>query len=74
MELLFSAGLAHRARLKAQRLDDSLKTATDWQKMFADMTQDIRFRPSASPVEVLLSGEEWSTQRYHRCRIHSRKN
>lgn len=59
-ELLFSAGLAHRARLKAQRLDESLKTATDWQKMFADMTQDIRFRPSASPVEVLLSGEEWS--------------
>jgi len=27
--------------------------------MFADMTKDIRFRPSASPIEVLLSGEEW---------------
>ena len=58
-ELLFTAGLAHRARLKAERLDESLKTATDWQKMFADMTKDIRFRPSASPIEVLLSGEEW---------------
>ena len=58
-ELVFTAGLAHRARLKAQRLDESLKIATNWQKMFADMTQDIRFRPSASPVEVLLSGEEW---------------
>ena len=58
-ELLFSAGLSHRARLKTERLDASLKTGTDWQKMFADMTKDIRFRPSASPIEVLLSGEEW---------------
>ena len=58
-ELLFAAGLAHRARLKTERLDASLKTATDWQKMFADMTKDIRFRPSASAIEVLLSGEEW---------------
>ena len=58
-ELLFTAGLSHRARLKTERLDASLKTGTDWQKMFADMTKDIRFRPSASPIEVLLSGEEW---------------
>ena len=58
-ELVFSAGLAHRARLKAERLDASLKTGTDWQKMFTDMTKDIRFRPSAAPIEVLLSGEEW---------------
>lgn len=58
-ELLFTAGLAHRARLKAERLDASLQTATDWQKMFADMTKDIRFRPSSTPIEVLLSGEEW---------------
>ena len=58
-ELLFTAGLAHRAQLKTQRLDESLKIATDWQKMFADLTEDIRFRPSASPIEVLLSGEEW---------------
>ena len=58
-ELVFSAGLAHRARLKAERLDASLKTGTDWQKMFTDMTKDIRFRPSATPIEVLLSGEEW---------------
>ena len=58
-ELLFTAGLAHRARLKTERLDASLKTGTDWQKMFSDMTKDIRFRPSASPIEVLLSGEEW---------------
>lgn len=58
-ELVFTAGLAHRARLKAQRLDESLKTAIDWRKMFTDMTEGIRFRPSASPIEVLLSGEEW---------------
>ena len=58
-ELLFTAGLAHRARLKTERLDASLKTGTDWRKMFSDMTKDIRFRPSASPIEVLLSGEEW---------------
>ena len=58
-ELLFSAGLAHRARLKAERLDQSLKTTTDWQKMFVDFTEDIRFRSGASPIEVLLSGKEW---------------
>ena len=58
-ELLFTAGLAHRARLKTARLDASLKTETNWQKMFSDMTKNIRFRPSASPIEVLLSGEEW---------------
>lgn len=58
-ELLFSAGLAHRARFKTTRLDASLKTETNWQKMFADMTKNIRFRPSATPIEVLLSGEEW---------------
>ena len=58
-ELVFNASLGHRATLKAQRLDAALKTATDWQKMFADLTEDIRFRPSASPIDVLLSGEEW---------------
>ena len=58
-ELLFNASLAHRATLEAKNLDKSLKTATDWQKMFADLTENIRFRPSASPIEVLLSGEEW---------------
>lgn len=58
-ELLFSAGLAHRARLKTEHLDASLRTATNWQKMFADMTKNIQFRPSATPIEVLLSGEEW---------------
>lgn len=58
-ELVFNASLGHRATLKPQRLDTSLKTATDWQKMFADLTKDIRFRPSTSPIEVLLSGEEW---------------
>ena len=58
-ELLFTAGLAHRARLKAEPLDTSLRTAIDWQKMFSDMTKDIRFRPSTTPIEVLLSGEEW---------------
>ena len=47
-ELLFSAGLAHRARLKTEHLDASLRTATNWQKMFADMTKNIQFRPSAT--------------------------
>ena len=58
-ELVFNASLGHRTTLKAQRLDTALKTATDWEKMFADLTKDIRFRPSGSPIEVLLSGEEW---------------
>ena len=58
-ELLFSAGLAHRARLKTEHLDASLRTATNWQKMFADMTKNIQFHPSATPIEILLSGEEW---------------
>ena len=58
-ELVFNASLGHRATLKAQRLDTALKTATDWEKMFVDLTKDIRFRPSGSPIEVLLSGEEW---------------
>lgn len=58
-ELLFEVSLGHRATLRAKSLDESLKTATDWQKMFADMTENIRFRPSAAPIEVLLSGEEW---------------
>ena len=58
-ELLFNASLGHRATLKAKDLDTSLKAATDWQKMFSDLTKDIRIRPSASPIEVLLSGEEW---------------
>lgn len=59
-ELLFNASLGHRANLKAQDLDESLNRATDWQKMFSDRTENIRFRPNPSPIEVLLSGEEWS--------------
>ena len=58
-ELLFNASLGHRTKLKAQDLDESLKRATDWQKMFSDLTENIRFRPNPSPIEVLLSGEEW---------------
>ncbi len=58
-EHLFSAALTHRARLKGQDLDKALKTATDWQKMFADLTESMRFRPSASVLEVLVSGKEW---------------
>ena len=58
-ELLFNASLGHRSTLKAQDLDESLKSATDWQKMFSDLTENIRFRPNLSPIEVLLSGEEW---------------
>lgn len=58
-ELLFHAELAHRATLKANRLDESLKTSTDWQKMFADLTENIRYSPNVTPIEVLLSGQEW---------------
>ena len=58
-EHLFSAALTHRARLKGKDLDKALKTATDWQKMFADLTESMRFRPSASVLETLASGKEW---------------
>ena len=58
-ELLFSAALTHRARLKGAALDKALKSEIDWQKMFANMTENIRFGPSTPSLEVLLSGEEW---------------
>lgn len=58
-ELLFSAALTHRAKLKGAALDKSLEKETDWQKMFANMTDNIRFGPSTPTLEVLLSGEEW---------------
>ena len=58
-ELLFSAALTHRAKLKGAALDNALRTETDWQKMFANMTENIRFGPSTPTLEVLLSGEEW---------------
>ena len=58
-EHLFSAALTYRAKLKGQDLDKALKTATDWQNMFASLTESMRFRPSASVLEVLVSGEEW---------------
>ncbi len=58
-ELLFSAALTHRARLKGAALDKALRTEIDWQKMFANMTENIRFGPSTPLLEVLISGEEW---------------
>ena len=58
-ELLFSAALTHRAKLKGAALDNALRTETDWQKMFANMTDNIRFGPSTPILEALLSGEEW---------------
>ncbi len=58
-KLLFSADLAHRARLKAKRLDEELKTATDWAKMFSGLTENVRFDSHSHVLEVLLSGEEW---------------
>ena len=58
-ELLFSAALTHRARLKGAALDNALAKETDWQKMFANMTENIRFGPSKPILEVLVSGEEW---------------
>ena len=58
-DLLFSAALAHRARLGAKRLDKELETGINWQKMFSDLTENIRFNSGKAAVEVLLSGEEW---------------
>ena len=58
-ELLFSGALTHRAKLKGAALDNALRTEIDWQKMFANMTENIRFGPSTPVLEVLLSGEEW---------------
>ena len=58
-EHLFSAALAHRAKLKGTALDNALEKEINWQKMFASMTEDIRFGPSTPTLEVLLSGEEW---------------
>ena len=58
-ELLFSAALTHRAKLRGTALDNALRTEIDWQKMFANMTENIRFGPSAPTLEVLLKDEEW---------------
>ncbi len=58
-EHLFSAALTHRAKLKGKALDNALEKEINWQKMFASMTEDIRFGPSTPTLEVLLSGEEW---------------
>lgn len=58
-EHLFSAALTHRANFKGKKLDDALETEIDWQKMFANMTEDIRFGPSTPTLEVVLSDEEW---------------
>ena len=58
-EHLFSAALTHRAKLKGENLDNALEKEIDWQKMFANMTEDIRFGPSTPTLEVLLTGEEW---------------
>ncbi len=58
-EHLFSAALTHRAKLKGKALDNALEKEINWQKMFANMTKDIRFGPSTPTLEALLSGEEW---------------
>ena len=61
-EHLFSAALTHRAKLKGEALDNTLEKKINWQKMFANMTEDIRFGPSTPTLKVLLSGEEWLLQ------------
>ena len=58
-EHLFSAALTHRAKLKGTDLDNALEKGINWEKMFANMTTDIRFGPSTPTLEILLSGEEW---------------
>ena len=73
-ELLFSAALAHRASLKGTALDKALETATDWQKMFSNMTENIRFGPSTPTLDVLLSGRGVVAQKCPRCRVYSHQN
>ena len=58
-KLLFSADLARRATLEDSRLDTELRSGIDWEKMFADFTEDVRFNARSTGLEVLLSGREW---------------
>lgn len=58
-KLLFSADLARRAPLGAKRLDAELRDGIDWEKMFADLTENVRFDARSSDLKVLLSGKEW---------------
>ena len=58
-KLLFSAALTRRATLEDKRLDTELRNGTDWEKMFADFTENVRFDARASDLKVLLSGKEW---------------
>ena len=58
-KLLFSADLARRAPLEAERLDAELRDGIDWEKMFADLTENVRFNARSSDLKVLLSGKEW---------------
>ena len=58
-KLLFSADLARRAPLEAKRLDAELRDGIDWEKMFADLTENVRFDARSSDLKVLLSGKEW---------------
>lgn len=58
-KLLFSADLARRATLEAERLDAALRNGIDWEKMFADLTENVRFDARSSDLKVLLSGKEW---------------
>ncbi len=58
-KLLFSAALARRATLEAKRLDAELRKGIDWEKMFADLTENVRFDARSSDLKVLLSGKEW---------------
>ena len=58
-EHLFSAALTHRAKLKGKALDNALEKEINWERMFANMTEDIRFGPSTPTLEVALSDVEW---------------
>ncbi len=58
-EHLFSAALTHRAKLKGEELDNALEKEINWQKMFANMTENIRFGTSTPTLKVVLSDQEW---------------
>ena len=58
-ELLFSVALGQRTLFSAELLDNELKTAFNWQKMFADSEAEIRLKSRSPTIKVLISGKDW---------------
>jgi hypothetical protein len=58
-ELLFSIALGQRTLYSPELLDNELKTAFNWQKMFADSEAEIRLSSKSATIKVLISGKDW---------------